>query len=118
MFNMSELGRRVRLNRIMSAHPKRLLDITADHAIARGVIPGLENIADLIARMIQGKPDAITMHKGIAESCFMPYAGQIPMIIKCSSYSPFHHSYDTLITSVDEAVQLGADAVAIGVIVG
>jgi fructose-bisphosphate aldolase, class I len=115
---MSYLGRQVRLNRIMSARPNRLLDITVDHAIARGVIPGLENIASLIARLIEGKPDAITMHKGIAESCFMPYAGQIPLIIKCSSYSPFHHSFDTPITSVEEAVRLGADGVSIGVIVG
>ena len=115
---MSDLGREVRLKRLMSHRFNRLLDVTADHAIARGVLPGLEDIAGAIDRLIEGRPDAITMHKGIAESCFVPYAGEVALIIKCSSFSPFHPAYDTMITSVEEAVRLGADAVSLGVIVG
>ena len=115
---MSHLGHQIRMNRLMGHRFNRLLDITVDHGIARGVLPGLEDIAGAIARMVAAKPDAITMHKGIAESCLMPYAGQIPLIIKCSSFSPFHPSYDTMITTVEEALRLGADAVSIGVIVG
>lgn len=115
---MSSIGHQIRLKRLMSRRPNRLLDVTVDHAIARGVIHGLEKIADVIACMVQGEPDAITMHKGIAESCFGPYTGKVSLVIKCSSYSPFHETYDTMVTRVEEAVALGADAVAIGVIIG
>ena len=79
---MSNLGREVRLNRLMRHQQGRFLDITVDHGIARGVIPGLEDIHGLIRMMLEGQPDAITMQKGIAESCFEPYAGKIPLVIK------------------------------------
>ena len=115
---MSHLGKAIRLQRLMQYRQNRFLDITVDHGIARGVLPGLENIGPLLGRIVETKPDAITMQKGIAEHAFLPYAGSVPLVIKCSSYSPYHYSYDTIITSVEEAVQLGADAVAIGVIVG
>ena len=81
-------------------------------------MPGLEDIASLIEAIVATEPDAITLQKGIAETCFLPYAGQVPLILKCSSYSPFHRDFDAMTASVAEAVQLGADAAAIGVIIG
>ena len=115
---MTHLGKEIRLQRLMQYRRGRFLDITVDHGIARGVLPGLENIEALLGKIVETQPDALTMQKGIAEKAFLPYAGLVPLVIKCSSYSPYHYSYDTMITSVEEAVQLGADAVAIGVIVG
>lgn len=107
---MSALGKAIRANRLMSRRPGRLLDITIDHGIARGVLPGLEDIASLTGRIVATRPDAITMQKGIAETCFLPHAGQVPLIVKCSSYSPFHRDFDAMTASVEEAAQLGADA--------
>lgn len=115
---MTALGKSIRMNRLMARAPGRLLDITIDHGIARGVLPGLEDIASLTGRIAATKPDAVTMQKGIAETCFAPCAGQVPLIIKCSSYSPFHRDFDAMTASVAEAARLGADAVAIGIIVG
>ena len=115
---MSALGFAIRANRLMSRRPGRLLDITVDHGIARGVLPGLEDIAALIEAIVATAPDAITLQKGIAEKCFPPYAGQVPLILKCSSYSPFHRDFDAMTASIEEAVALGADAAAMGVIIG
>jgi len=115
---MTSLGKQVRLNRLLNKESHKLLAITLDHAIARGVLPGLEDVAGGLQAVMQGKPDAVTLHKGIAEQCFSPYAGQVGLIIKCSSFSPFHKSFDALVTQVDEAVRIGADGAAIGLIVG
>ncbi len=34
--------------------------------------------------------------------------------MKCTTFAPYHPQYDTLVAQVDEAVRLGADAIAIG----
>ncbi len=112
------LGKQVRLNRLLNEKTGRMVAITVDHAIARGVLPGLVNIAETIHKVVSGQPDAITMHKGIAEKVFPPYAGKIPFILKATSFSPYHRNYDAPTADVEEAVRLGADAISIGVIVG
>lgn len=112
------LGKQVRLNRLLNEKTGRLVSITVDHSIARGVLPGLVDIQSTIAKIVAGRPDAITMHKGIAEKVFFPYAGKIPWILKATSFAPYHRDYDTPTADVEEAVRLGADAISVGVIVG
>ena len=57
------------------------------------------------------------MHKGIAEKCFTQYAGKVPLVVKCSTFSPYQPDLDTAVADVEEAVRLGADAVSIGCMV-
>ncbi len=54
------------------------------------------------------------MTKGTAQKVFRPYAGEIPFIMKCTSFSLYHPAYDTQIGDVEEAMRLGADAIAVG----
>lgn len=89
------LGKQVRLNRLLNEQTGRLVSITVDHSIARGVLPGLVDIQSTMAKIVAGRPDAITMHKGIAEKVFFPYAGKIPWILKATSFAPYHRDYDT-----------------------
>jgi DhnA family fructose-bisphosphate aldolase class Ia len=112
------LGKQVRLNRLTHEKSGKFVAITVDHAIARGVLPGLVNMKETIEKVAAGKPDAMTMHKGIAENLFGPYAGKIALILKATSFAPYHHNYDTPVADVEEALRLGADAISIGVIVG
>jgi DhnA family fructose-bisphosphate aldolase class Ia len=56
--------------------------------------------------------------KGTAEHCFRPYAGRIALILKCSTLSPFHPEEDVWVSSVEEALRLGADAIAMAVTIG
>lgn len=114
---MSFLGKEVRMNRLLSKDDGYYLGITIDHAMARGVLKGLDTIEDTLSKLVAGGPDAITMHKGIAEKCFSKYAGKIPLVAKCSTFSPYQPDLDTVVTDVEEAVRLGADAVSIGCMV-
>lgn len=113
------LGKAIRLKRLFNARSGKLLAITVDHPITRGVLPGLANINDTMEKIVLGKPDAITMHKGIAEKVFRPYAGDVSLILKSTAYSTaYHPHYDTPVADVEEAVRLGADAISVGMIVG
>jgi DhnA family fructose-bisphosphate aldolase class Ia len=56
--------------------------------------------------------------KGPAERCFQPYAGRIALIMKSSSLSPFHPEHDVWISQVEDALRLGADAIAMALTVG
>jgi len=115
---MTSLGKKVRLNRLLNRKSGKLFIVTVDHPITRGMFPALIRMEETMAKLFEGGPDAFLMHKGIADRFFAPYAGQIPLIIKASSFSPYHPTYDTWMTQADEAVRLGADAISMGVILG
>jgi DhnA family fructose-bisphosphate aldolase class Ia len=114
------LGKAIRLGRLFNVESGRLLAITLDHAIARGVLPGLVDVESAVASVAAGRPDAITLQKGIASRIFSPkYAANgISLIVKATSYSPFHPALDTPTATVEEAVRLGADAISVGMLVG
>ena len=108
------LGKDVRLRRLFNPTSGKILVIALDHAIGWGVVPGLEDMQTTVAKIVEAQPDAITMLKGTAEKVFRPFAGTVPFIMKATTFSPYQPAYDTAVATVDEAVRLGADAVAIG----
>ncbi|NWG14492.1 MAG: hypothetical protein HXY20_13265 [Acidobacteria bacterium] len=89
-----------------------------DHASSYGILPGLENMQAVIRQVALGAPDAIMLMKGPAERCFQALAGRIALILKCTTSSLFHPDRDIWIQSVEEAVGLGADAIAMAVTIG
>jgi DhnA family fructose-bisphosphate aldolase class Ia len=115
---MSSLGKQIRLSRIINQQSGKAFFVTMDHAITRGVMPGIDNIKETMGKMVAGGPDALTMHKGIAKEYFPPYVGKAALVIKASSFAPYHPTYDTVVTDVEEAIYLGADAISLGVLVG
>jgi fructose-bisphosphate aldolase, class I len=56
--------------------------------------------------------------KGVAERCFGAYAGHIALIMKASTLSPYHPQHDVWVQSVEDALRLGADAIAMALTVG
>lgn len=116
---MGYLGKDIRLNRLFSSRSGKMVTIMFDHTIARGIQDGLIPIRKKIAEAALARPSAMTMHKGIAESCFAEHAGKgISLILKASSPCPYYPSYAASTADVEEAVQYGADAIAIGCIFG
>ena len=113
---MAMLGKEVRMRRLVNPVSNKMMAITVDHAISRGIAPmtGIQPIQSAIDRIIAGGPDAITMTKGIAERCMYQHAGQVSLLLKCSSYAPVHPTKDAVFGSVDEAIRMGADAVSVG----
>lgn len=116
---MAMLGKAVRMSRLVNPKSNKMMAITVDHAISRGIAPmtGLQPIQKTIDAIVAGKPDAMTMTKGIAEHCMWQHAGKTSILLKCSSYAPVHPTCDVVFGSVDEAIRMGADAVSVGAMV-
>src|SRR5262245_29999081 len=108
------LGKQIRLNRIFSHPSGRLCSVAVDHFMIynEGLPPGLRHIKETLAAVVAGQPDAVTMHKGIAASLWGPYAGKIPLILQTSGVRP-DDTGDFQYATIEEAVRLGADAVAV-----
>lgn len=112
------LGKEIRLERLKHPLSGRIVTIAVDHAPSYGVLAGLEGIQDVVDCIAQAGPDAMLMMKGVAERCFSPYAGRVALMLKCSMLSPHHPQQDVWVSSVDDAVRVGADAIAMALTVG
>ena len=115
---MTSLGKLTHLRRLQNPTSGRILTVAIDHAPSYGVMAGLEDIAGVIQRVAEGKPDAIMLMQGPAQLCYEPYAGRIPLILKTSTLSPFHPAKDVWVSTVGTALRLGADAVSMALTVG
>lgn len=107
------LGKLTHLKRIF-AHPSgRLVSVAFDHFINYGIgLPeGFRTIGPTLAKIVEGRPDAVTIHKGVAEAAWAPYAGQIPLIIQSTIARPDDSACEQ-IAEPEEAIRLGADALA------
>lgn len=115
---MSALGKRIRLNRIFSDPSRRILSVAVDHLInyPTGMPEGIRDLGAAIARVMEGKPSAMTMNKGAAKHFWPAYAGHVPLIIQSMALRPDEDSFaDT--AEVEEVVAMGADAIAVAMFV-
>jgi class I fructose-bisphosphate aldolase len=111
------LGRELRLRRLFGADG-RTLTVALDQAVPRGVAPRLATIGTTFASIAAGEPDAVTITKGLAGPLLGDRA-PLPWILKASMFSvDFHPTYDATIATVQDAIRLGADAVAVGISAG
>ncbi len=115
---MPTLGKMVHLNRLRNPLSGRMLTVALDHASSYGILPGLENMQAVVQQVALGAPDAVMLMKGPAEHCFHALAGRIALILKCTTSSLFHPDHDVWIQTVEDAVRLGADAIAMAVTIG
>jgi class I fructose-bisphosphate aldolase/fructose-bisphosphate aldolase/2-amino-3,7-dideoxy-D-threo-hept-6-ulosonate synthase len=115
---MTSLGKTVRIRRLQNPTSGRILTVAIDHAPSYGVLDGLQNISSVTEKIAGAGPEALLMMKGTAERCFQPYAGRVALILKCSTLSPFHPEQDIWVSHVEDALRLGADAIAMAVTFG
>lgn len=111
---MAMLGKSVRMSRLVNPKSNKMMAITVDHSISRGILEGLIPIQETIDKIVAGGPNAITMTKGIAELCWPQHAGKVSLLLKCSSYSPVQPTSDVLFGDAEEGVRMGADGVSVG----
>ena len=110
------LGKKRRLKRILK--DGKTLIVPMDHGITKPP-RGLENI-DRILKSIDGIADAVVLHKGIAKhSCYLPNA-ELGLIVHLSASTSLSKDPNDkkIVTSVENAISLGADAVSVHVNIG
>jgi fructose-bisphosphate aldolase / 2-amino-3,7-dideoxy-D-threo-hept-6-ulosonate synthase len=114
------IGKKIRMERIMDRKSGKMVIIPLDHGVTVGPIQGLESIVEVVDDVARGGADAVLMHKGMVGRGHRGYGQDIGLIIHLnagSSVAPDPNN-KILVTTVKEAVRLGADAVSIHVNVG
>jgi fructose-bisphosphate aldolase, class I len=111
-------GKLVRLNRIFAHSSGRLCSVAVDHFMIyqEGLPEGLRDMHVALKAIVKGKPDAITMHIGMARKLWADYAGAVPLILQ-SAMLRFDDSAMAYAARPEDAVRLGADAFAISCLV-
>ena len=115
---MSTLGKQTRLNRIFSHPSGRVLTVAVDHMInyPENMPAGLRTVEQTMAEIVAGRPDAITMNKGIALRVMVRFAGQVPFIIQHLAVMADRPTF-AVHAHVDEVAAMGADAIAMAMFV-
>lgn len=108
------IGKLIRLNRIFSHSSGRFCSVAIDHFVGynTGLPPGFRHFQSTLEEIVAGAPDAVTMQIGMLKSVWSPYAGKIPIILQSTLGRPDDSAYQSIATPED-AVRLGADAIAI-----
>lgn len=117
---MTEIGKRIRMDRIMNRDTKRIVVIPMDHGIAMGPVEGLWNMRETINKVAEGGANAVLLHKGIIRAGYRGYGRDIGLIMHLSGSTSLGPDPDNkvLVAEVEEAIKLGADAVSIHINVG
>lgn len=115
-----ELGKAIRMERILNRETGRTIVVPLDHGVSVGPIPGLVDMKDTVTRIVEGGANAVLMHKGLVRCGHRSRGKDIGLIVHLSastSLSPFPNA-KTLVATVEEALKMGADAVSAHVNLG
>lgn len=117
---MSEIGKQIRMERITNRDTGRMVIVPMDHGITMGPIDGLRDMSGAVNKVAEGGADAVLVHKGIVRAGHRGYGRDIGLIIHVSGSTNLGPDPNSKVnvTSVEEAISLGADAISIHVNLG
>ena len=114
------IGKKIRIERILDRKTGRSVIVPMDHGVAMGPIPGIIDMTKSIDEVASGGANAVIMHKGMVGSGHRGYGRDIGLIIHLSASTSLGPDPDNkvMVTSVEKALQVGADAVSVHVNIG
>ncbi len=115
-----QLGKSLRMERIMDRGTGRAVIVPMDHGISMGPITGLSDLRSTIEKISQGGATAVVLHKGSVPFGHRSYGRDIGLIVHLSAsttLSPYPN-HKVLVCTVEEALKSGADAVSIHINLG
>ena len=114
------IGKRIRMQRIMNRENGRTLLVPLDHGISAGPMPGIVNLHDTVSKVANGGVNAVIMHKGMPRISSRDSGPDLGVLIHLSAstgISPLSNS-KVLVGTVEDALRLGADGVSVHVNLG
>jgi fructose-bisphosphate aldolase / 2-amino-3,7-dideoxy-D-threo-hept-6-ulosonate synthase len=117
---MSQIGKNIRLDRIMNRQTKRTVIIPMDHGVTLGPVEGLHKMNEAVDAIAKGGANAVVEHKGIIEAGYRGYGRDIGLIMHMSASTNLgpDPANKVPVAEVDEAIKLGADAVSVHINIG
>ncbi len=110
------LGKKIRLERIVDRNSKKTVTVPLIHGVGMGPIKGIRDIRNRVDTVALGGANAVILHKGIVSSAHRRSGKDIGLILHLTA--TLQDGGQTLVTDVEEALAIGADAVSIRVDVG
>jgi len=112
---MQEIGKTKRLKKIFSHQSGKIVIVPLDDSLLAGPINGLENLKDKTERIISAKPDAIIGFQGLLRN-LSSIINDTPSILNLTaSTTKSIHTKKVLVGSLELAMQLDVQAVAVHV---
>jgi len=114
-------ARELRLRRLFRRHSSRLMVVPLDHSITDGpVVPRGSTIDRLAGQLTAGGADAVVVHKGSLRHIRPARFAGMSLILHLNASTAHAPDPDAkyLVTGVEDAVRLGADAVSVHVNLG
>ena len=117
---MHGTGKTLRLGRILDKKTHRAVIVPMDHGVSSGPIQGIADIHGTIDMVAEGGATAVVVHKGILQSLPHPIDPYLGVIVHLSASTGLGRTPEkkTLVSSVEEALRLGADGVSVHVNIG
>jgi fructose-bisphosphate aldolase/2-amino-3,7-dideoxy-D-threo-hept-6-ulosonate synthase len=117
---MSEIGKKIRLDRIMNRNTQRTVIIPLDHGVSIGPVLGLLDMKKIVNQIAEGGANAVLEHKGIISTGYRGFGKDIGLILHISASTNLgpDPNCKVQVASVEEAIKLGADAVSLHVNIG
>ncbi|WP_027721087.1 2-amino-3,7-dideoxy-D-threo-hept-6-ulosonate synthase [Maridesulfovibrio zosterae] len=115
-----QIGKSVRIERIINRNTGRTIIVPMDHGVSVGPLKGLRNMRRAVNDMVKGGANAVLMHKGLVRCSHREEGGDVGLIVHLSastSLSPTPNA-KTLVGTVEDGLRLGADAVSVHVNLG
>jgi fructose-bisphosphate aldolase/2-amino-3,7-dideoxy-D-threo-hept-6-ulosonate synthase len=117
---MLNVGKQIRLERIIHRGTKRAVLVPIDHGVTVGPIHGIVDVRDTINKIAEGGATGVVLHKGLVASGYRGYGKDIGLIIHISASTALGRNphAKVLVSSVEEVIKLGGDAVSVHVNIG
>lgn len=113
-------AKRIRLERIIDRASKKAVIVPLDHGLASGPVDGLVDLRSTVDKISKGGATSVLMHKGMVPLGHRSSGKDIGLIVHLSAGSILGADpYSQItVTTVEEAIALGADAVSIHINLG
>ena len=115
-----EIGKRIRLERIINRRSGNTVIVPLDHGVSMGPIDGIVDLRKTINGVAEGGANAVVVHKGVVAFGHRGYGKDVGLIVHLSASTKLapDPNEKVLVTTVEEAIKLGADAVSVHINVG
>ncbi len=116
---MSQIGKARRLSRLLDRKSGRMLCVPLDHGMQVGPLPGIADPAPLIDIVVEAGVNAVIVNPGMFVRFAHRFTGGPAVILRLDQTTMWRHNTPTgypdthsrLVATVEEAVQMGAEAV-------
>lgn len=116
----SDIGKKIRLNRILNNKTKRMIVIPMDHGITLGPLQGINDYHKIVEMVAKGGANAVLGHTALFLHSNYTGDREIGRILHLSASSDLspNGNYKVIVNSVINAIKLGADAVSVHINIG